>query len=86
MAQSHLIQSEASGMSGYFSSTIILTMARGTASPSYMEPALQHFFSVVSDPAAKPQGPLAEALANFCIVSSSISPVVPLMRANWSGG
>jgi hypothetical protein len=30
-----------------------------------MEPALQHFLSVLRDPAARPQGPLAEALANL---------------------
>jgi hypothetical protein len=33
--------------------------------PEYMEPALQHFLSVLSDPAAAPQGPLAEALADL---------------------
>jgi hypothetical protein len=33
--------------------------------PEYMEPALQHFLSILSDPAAKPQGQLAEALADL---------------------
>jgi hypothetical protein len=33
--------------------------------PEYMESALAHFLSVLSDPAARPQCPLAEALANL---------------------
>src|SRR5215475_717008 len=33
--------------------------------PQYMRPALRHFLSIINDPAARPQGRLAEALSNF---------------------